>query len=162
MVNLRNRNLIQPPARLQGANVQLNLPPHAPPPPLPQAGKGAGAGRGARARQQLAQPQQVAQPIVNEYHNMLGRMGLSVAAITSLENLGLDYIQAFSEITEKDIPSIVKEVRRNNTLVCQTSQNYLHVLRYWVIRQERLQVNYTPQEFDEVTMRESLQRYQTS
>jgi len=93
---------------------------------------------------------------------MLGRMGLSVAAITSLENLGLDNIQAFSEITEKDIPSIVKEVRRNNTLVCQTSQNNLHALRYWVMRQERLQVNYTPQEFDEVTMRESFQRYQTS
>jgi len=107
MVNLRNRNLIQPPARLQGANVQLNPPPYVPPPPLPQAGRGAGVGRGARARQQQAQPQQITQPTVNEYRNMLGRMGLSVAAITSLENLGLDNIQAFSEITEKDIPSIV-------------------------------------------------------
>jgi hypothetical protein len=165
MVNLRNRNLIQPPARLQGANVPpLNPPPHVPPLALPLGGRGAGvgAGRGARVRQQQAQPLQVSQPIVNEYHNMLGHMGLSVAAITSLENLGLDNIQNFSEITEKDIPSIVKEVRRNNTLVRQTSQNYLHSLRYWVMRQERLQVNYTSQEFDEVTMRESFQRYQTS
>ncbi|MFN9979998.1 MAG: hypothetical protein ACK53Y_08805 [bacterium] len=55
-------------------------------------------------------------------------MGLSVAAITGLENLGLDDVQAFNDLTEKDIPSIIKELRRGNVLVRQTSQNYLQAL----------------------------------
>jgi hypothetical protein len=65
---------------------------------------------------------------VNHYHQMLGRMGFDNAAILALENLGLDHIQTFTDITEKDIPSIVKELRRTGTIVWQTAQNYLHAL----------------------------------
>ena len=98
----------------------------------------------------------------NEFHLMLQCIGLNDADITALENLGLDTVDAFHDITEKDIPSIVKELRRTGILVKHTSQNYLQALRYWVMRQERLQCNYTPQEFNEITMRHSLQRWQAS
>ncbi len=57
-------------------------------------------------------------------------MGMSDAAITALEERGLDQMEAFGDISEKDIPSILKELWRNNILICQTTQNYLHALRY--------------------------------
>jgi hypothetical protein len=93
---------------------------------------------------------------------MLTRMGFSNQDVVSLENLGPNNIQAFSKITDKDVPSIIKELRHTNVLVQQTSQNYLQALRYWVMRQERLQVNYIPDDFNELVMRESLQCYQSS
>jgi hypothetical protein len=98
----------------------------------------------------------------NEFHLMLRRIGLNDVGITALENLGLDTVDSFHDITEKDIPSIVKELRRTCILVKQTSQNYLQALRYWVMRQERLQHNYTPNEFNDIIMRHSLQRWQAS
>jgi hypothetical protein len=153
MVNLRNRAQLQPPARLQGGRQ-----PQVPPAPARDGRAGGGratAGRGA--------PPQGVQPApVNHYHDMLRRIGLSAAAITALENLGLDNIQAFHDVTEKDIPAMLKEVCRGNILVRQTSQNYLHALRYWVMRQERFQLNYVPEDFTEELMRESLERYQRS
>jgi len=107
-------------------------------------------------------PDQQPLPPVNPFHIVLRRMGLSDAAIQGLANLGLDNVQSFSDVTEKDIPSIIKELRRNNIMVHQTSQNYLQALRYWVMRQERLHVNYVAEDFTDLVMRESLQRYQTS
>lgn len=71
-------------------------------------------------------------------------------------------MDAFSDITEKDIPSIMKESRRTNVLIRQTSQNYLQALCYWVIKKERLQVNYLPEEFTDAVMHVSLQQYQSS
>jgi hypothetical protein len=88
---------------------------------------------------------------------MLSRMGLGAAAITFLENLGLDAIDAFSDITEKDIPSIVKELQQNNVLVWQTSQNYLLALCFWVMHQEQLHLNYLPEDFTDAIMRTALQ-----
>jgi hypothetical protein len=104
MVNLRNRQQPQtippvpppvPPARGRGGRAGLQ-------------GQGRGVARGGRGR--VAQP---APPpnLPNHYHNVLTRMGLSIAAITGLENLGLDDVQAFSDLTEKDIPSIIIELR---------------------------------------------------
>jgi hypothetical protein len=93
---------------------------------------------------------------------MLARMGFNDAAITALENLGLDHIGAYCDITKKDIPSMMKELRRNNVFVRQTSQNFLQALRYWVIQQEHLQVNYLPEQFTEELMRASLQPYQST
>lgn len=101
-------------------------------------------------------------PPLDQYHLMLDRIGLNNAAIAALENLGLDHIGSFHDITEKDIPAIVKELRRGGTLVKQTSQNFLQALRYWVMRQERLQRNYVPEEFTDVVMRHSLQQWQAS
>jgi hypothetical protein len=118
MVNLRNRQ--PPPAppappargRAQGGRAAMQ-------------GQGRGAARGGRAVQP-GPPNPPNRP--NHYHDILTRMGLSVAAITGLENLGLDDVQAFNDLTEKDIPSIIKELRRGNVLVRQTSQNYLQAL----------------------------------
>jgi hypothetical protein len=93
---------------------------------------------------------------------MLTRIGLSDATITALEDLGLDHVGSFHDLTEKDIPLIVKELRRVGVLIKQTSQNFLYALRYWVMRQERLQINYLPEQFDDVTMHYSLQRWQAS
>jgi len=185
MVNLKNRNQILPPGRYDD-----DPPPpfQPPPPPLPgganagrsrgnedaargrgRAGREGRAGRGGRddvggpARGQEGQGQNNAPPPpCNPYHEMLIRMGFSPGASASLENLGLDDIQSFSKITDKDIPSVVKELCRTNVLVRQTSQNYLQALRYWVLRQERLQVNYRADDFSDLVMRESLQRYQAS
>jgi hypothetical protein len=75
----------------------------------------------ARAQQQVPRP-------YNEYHAMLLCMGLSHAAIMALMNLGLDQLDAFCDITQKDIPLMVKDLWRNNVFVQQTSQNYLQAL----------------------------------
>jgi hypothetical protein len=93
---------------------------------------------------------------------MLVRMGFNDAVITALENLRLDHIGAYCDITEKDIPSMMKELNHNNVFVRQMSQNFLHALCYWVIWQECLQVNYLPGQFTEELMRASLQQYQSS
>ncbi len=93
---------------------------------------------------------------------MLAQMGFNDAAITALENLGLDHIGAYDDITEKDIPSMMKELCCSNVFVRQTSQNFLQALRYWVIPQERLQIYYLPEHFTEELMRASLQHYQSS
>jgi hypothetical protein len=66
---------------------------------------------------------------------MYARMGLSMAAIDALQDLGLDSLDALSDITEKDVPSIVKELCRNNILIWQASLKYLHALHYWLMRQ---------------------------
>jgi len=93
---------------------------------------------------------------------MLQRMGFTQQAIAQLQNLGLTSLEDYCDISEKDVPAIMKELRRGNVLVRQTSQNYLQALRYWVMRKERLQVNYLPQQFTDEVMRTSLQRYQCS
>jgi hypothetical protein len=56
----------------------------------------------------------------------------------------------------------MKEMRQNNIVIRQTSQCYLHALRYWVVQQERLQHNYLPEEFTDDIVRILLQRYQSS
>lgn len=78
-------------------------------------------------------------------------MGFSDAAITGPEGLGLDHLDTFADVREKDIPSMIKELRRSNILIRQTSQNYLQALCYWVVHQ-RLQVNYLPEDFTEPVM----------
>ena len=101
-------------------------------------------------------------PALDEYVLMLQRMGFTQQAIAQLQNLGLTSLEDYCDISEKDVPAIMKELRRGNVLVRQTSQNYLQALRYWVVRKERLQVNYLPQQFTDEVMRTSLQRYQCS
>jgi hypothetical protein len=142
MVNLRNRNV--------GAIGRGRV--------RPARGQALGGGPQPIPPQAPAQAAQVA----NQYHMMLSRMGLGAAAITFLENLGLDAIDAFSDITEKDIPSIVKELQQNNVLVWQTSQNYLLALCFWVMHQEQLHLNYLPEDFTDAIMRTALQWYQAS
>jgi hypothetical protein len=87
-------------------------------------------------------------------------MGFSNEVIVALGNLGIIHFESLCDVTEKDIPSMIKEARRGNIFVRQTSQNYLQALRYWVMRQEWLQLNYLPDDFDDIVMRESLLRYQ--
>jgi len=152
MVNLCNRNVTV------GANIPA-------PGPVPNPrGHQIRGGRNLQAQVNPNQPPPPANAATspNEYHRMLGRMSMSNNAITALEDLGLDSMDAFCDITTKDIPSMIKELRQNNILVRQTSQNYLHASHCWVMRQERLQVNYMPEDFDEMEMRESIKRYQTS
>lgn len=93
---------------------------------------------------------------------MLRRLDLNDAAILALESFGLDSLDAVHDLTEADIPAITKELRRTGTIIKQSSQNYLQALRYWIMRQERLQRNYLPQEFTEIAMRTSLQRWKNS
>jgi hypothetical protein len=156
MVNLRNRNLaVQLPLTAQAA------------PGVNQA-RGCGQVRGVRARAGRAQvdpPPYQAPPTPqpdNEYHLLLMWMGLTAAAIGYLESLGLSELDDFCNISEKDIPSITKELCHNNILIRQTSPSYLHALRYWVMRKEHLQVNYTPEQFSDFEMRVALMRYQCS
>jgi hypothetical protein len=82
--------------------------------------------------------------------------------LTALEGLGLDLLEAIYDLTEANIPAIMKELRRTGTIIKQSSQNYLQALRYWTMCQERLQHNYIPQEFNELVMRDSLQRWKNS
>jgi hypothetical protein len=93
---------------------------------------------------------------------MLHRLDLNDAAILALEGVGLDSLDAIHDLTEDDIPAITKELRRTGTIIKQSSQNYLQALCYWIMRQERLQRNYLPQEFTEIAMRTSLQRWKNS
>jgi hypothetical protein len=83
---------------------------------------------------------------------MLECIGLNATTITALESLGLDHVGAFHDLTENDIPSIVKELRRTGTLIKQSSKNFLQALRYWVMCQERLQRNYYHDEFTDIVM----------
>jgi hypothetical protein len=83
---------------------------------------------GRPPRQPRAQRVPPAPLLINQYHLMLERIGLNGATISALENLGLDHIGSFHDIT--DIPSIVKELRRGGTLIEQTSQNSLQALQY--------------------------------
>jgi hypothetical protein len=62
-------------------------------------------------------------------------------------------------LTEDDIPSITKELRRTGTVIKQSNLNFLQALRYWTMHQERLLRNYTSQEFTYLVMRVSLQRW---
>jgi hypothetical protein len=57
-----------------------------------------------------AQQRQLECPPPNPYHQMLECIGLNAAAITALELLGLDHVGAFHDLTQNDIPSIVKEL----------------------------------------------------
>jgi len=94
-----------------------------------------------------------------QYQALLRRTGLSDAAIVALEDFGLDSLEAIFDLTEDDIPAITKELRRTGTVIKQSSQNYLQALRYWIMCQERLLRNYTAQEFSDLVMRTSLQRW---
>jgi len=118
-----------------------------------QAGR---QGRGILPQQLQLPPEQQA------FHLMLGRMGFSAQAINALADLGIDSMESLCDITEKDIPSMMKEIRRGNVFIRQTSQNYLQALCYWVMGQERLQLNYLPEDFNDIVMRETLLRYQHS
>jgi hypothetical protein len=92
----------------------------------------AGQGRAQRdPRRERANPDPDLPP--NQYHLMLTRIGLSDDAIAALEELGLDDVGSFHDITEKDIPSIIKELRKGGILIKQTSQSFLQALRYWVM-----------------------------
>jgi hypothetical protein len=153
----------------EGQGYEHGEEPLPPPPPAARGrgerGRGRGAdvagrgrGRGRAGREILPPPPYIPPPPPPDaYAQMLLRLGFSNEAITRLRDLGLTSLEDFCDISEKDIPSIMKELCRNNILVRQTSQNYLQALRYWVMRKERLQVNYTPQEFTDATLRTSLQ-----
>lgn len=93
-------------------------------------GRARAAARGAQAPPPFVPPP----PPVNEYVLMLQRMGFTQEAVTQLQDLGLNSLEDYWDISEKDIPAIMKELRRNNIFVRQTSQNYLQALRYWVMR----------------------------
>jgi len=67
-------------------------------------------------------------PEQQAFHLMLGTMGFSANAIAALNDLGIDNMDALCDITEKDIPSMMKEIRRGNIFIRQTSQNYLQAL----------------------------------
>jgi len=97
-----------------------------------------------------------------QYNTMMTRIGLSPAAIAALVDLGLGNINSFNDLTENDIPSIVKELRQGGVLVRQSSQNFLHALRYWVVRQTRLQEEFSSQDFTLDVMRHALERWQLS
>jgi len=96
------------------------------------------------------------------FRAMLRRLDFNNQAITALEGFGLDSLEAIYDLTEDDIPAITKELRRTRTVIKQSSQNFLQALRYWTMRQERLQRNYIPQDFNELVMRTSLQRWKNS
>jgi len=125
----------------------------------PAAGRApAGQGRGGRAGRGAAAL--VAQQAV--YHALLTRIGLSADAIVALEGLGLDSLISFTDLTEDDVPAMLKELRRTGTIIRQSSQNFLSALRYGVMRQTRLRSEVTPDDFDEPTMRNALRRWQIS
>jgi hypothetical protein len=138
-----------------------------------QAALGGGRGRG-RGRGQAAappplvppplqyQPPPPIDPVLVQFRTMLRRTRLSDAAIIALEGFGLDSLESIHDLTENDIPAITKELRRTGTIIKQSSQNYLQALRYWIMRQERFLQNYTPDEFTDLVMRLSLQRWKTS
>jgi hypothetical protein len=44
------------------------------------------------------------------YHNLLARLGLSPNAIVAVEALGLDNLRALIDLTDDDIPAMVKEL----------------------------------------------------
>jgi hypothetical protein len=117
----------------------------------------AGRGRGGRAGQGTAAAANQA-----SYHNMLTQLGLSANAIVAIEGLGLDNLRSFIDLTEDDIPAMVKEFRRTGTTIRQSSQNFLSALRYWVMRQVRLQQEFTPDAFNDATMRYALRQRQLS
>ncbi len=117
-------------------------------------GRGGRGGRGAAAA--AAAQQQVA------YHDMLRRLALSDNAIAALEGFGLDTLESFIDLTDDDIPAMVKELRRTGTIIRQSSQNFLSALRYWVMRQTRLQQDFTPDNFTDAMMRYALRRWQIS
>jgi hypothetical protein len=91
---------------------------------------------------------------------MLERVGLNDAAIVAIEAMGLTSIESFNDLTDDDIPAIIKEIRRRGTPIRQSSQNFLHALRYWVVRQERMQENYLSDDFTDNIMRHALRRWQ--
>jgi hypothetical protein len=101
-------------------------------------------------------------PIVLQYCQMLRRLDLNNAAITALEGFGLDSLEAIYDLTEDDIPAIMKELRRTGTIIKQSSQNFLQALQYWIMRQERLQRNYLPNDFTDIIMRVAIQRWKNS
>jgi len=119
-------------------------------PPPPQPGRvrgGRGRGRGGRAGRMGDQGgRNIASPIGAEthgykgrglpppyqpppppdaFHRMLRRMGFSNEAIVALGNLGIIHIESLCDVTEKDIPSMIKEVWRGNIFVRQISQNVM-------------------------------------
>lgn len=99
----------------------------------------AGRGRGGRAGRGVAEVAAVAQQ-QQAYQNLLTRVGLSAAAIVAIAGLGLDYLQSFVDLTDDDIPAMIKKLRRTGTVIRQSSQNFLSALRYWVMHQERLRL----------------------
>jgi hypothetical protein len=64
-------------------------------------------------------------PPPDAFHRMLRRMGFSNEAIVALGNLGIIHIESLCDVTEKDIPSMIKEVWRGNIFVRQISQNVM-------------------------------------
>jgi hypothetical protein len=74
----------------------------------------------------------------------------------------LDSLEAIFDLIEDDIPSITKELRRTGTVIKQSSQNFLQALHCWIMHQERLLRNYTSQEFTDLVMHVSLQRWKNS
>jgi hypothetical protein len=121
--------------------------------PAPRRGHGGRAGLGAVAAAAADQA---------SYHDMLTRLGLSANAIISIEGLGLDNLRSFIDLTEDDIPAMIKELRHTGTTIQQSSQNFLSALRCWVMRQERLQQDFTPDVFNDSMMRYALRRWQLS
>jgi hypothetical protein len=90
MLNLRNQRCVDPPA---AAQTRVRNPGRA----------NVVARREQQLPPQIPVPQVQPQAQINEYHLMLGRMGLNGAAIQALKILGFDSVDSFCDITEKDI-----------------------------------------------------------
>jgi hypothetical protein len=101
-------------------------------------------------------------PPLNQYHLMLERIGLNDAAIAALETLGLDHIGTFHDITEKDIPSIMKELRRCGILVRQTSQKFLQTPSVLGNAPRTIATKLCAKEFTDIAMHCALQRWQAT
>ena len=84
-----------------------------------------------------------------KYHALLTRVGLSANANVAVEGIGLDALSSFSDLTEDDIPTMVKELQRTGTIIRQSSQNFLSALRYWVIWQDCLEAQVTSNDFND-------------
>ena len=122
----------------------------------------AGRGRGGRTGRGVAAVAAAVAQQQQAYQDLLTRVGLSAAAIVAIAGLGLDYLQSFVDLTDDDIPAMIKELCRTGTVIRQSSQNFLSALCYWVMRQERLSLQYTPDDFTDDKMRYRLRRWQLS
>ena len=119
-------------------------------------------GRGRATGQAVAAAAALAAARQAKYHALLTRIGLNANAIVALDGMGLDALSSFADLTEDDIPAMVKELRQTGTIIRQSSQNFLSALRYWIMRQNRLETQVTPNDFNDLMMRYSLRRWQLS
>jgi hypothetical protein len=69
----------------------------------------AGRGRGGRAGRGVAAVAAAVAQQQQAYQNLLTRVGLSAAAIVAIAGLALDSLHSFVDLTDDDIPAMIKE-----------------------------------------------------